>query len=94
MVDFVTERDRREALHETTPEFGEIRRDAPHEIKLESGEAAHETTSDFQQGLHEMTSEFAPKDRPALHETTSELAEDVARRLVEGLRRAKWVRGD
>lgn len=83
-----------DAVHETKPEFGEIRRDAPHEIKLESGEAAHETTSDFQQGLHEMTSEFAPKDRSALHETTSELAEDVARRLVEGLRRAKWVRGD
>lgn len=81
-------------LHETKSEFGEIRRDAPHEIKLESGEAAHEATSDFRQELHEMTSEFAPKDRPALHENTSELAEAVARRLVEGLRRAKWVRGD
>ena len=84
----------REALHETKPEFGEIRRDAPHEIKLESGEAVHETTSDFRQGLHEMTSEFPEIDRPDMHETTSELAEDVARRLVEGLRRAKWVRGD
>ena len=41
-----------------------------------------------------MTSEFPEKDRPALHEATSELAEQVARRLVEGLRRAKWVRGD
>lgn len=84
----------REAPYETKSEFGEIRRGSPHESKSESGDTAHEAELKFRDGLHEMTSEFAPKDRAVLHETTSELAENVARRLVEGLRRAKWVRGD
>lgn len=83
-----------QAVHETKSDFGEIRRDGPHEIKSEFGETVHETTSEFRDSLHEMTSEFPEKDPGGLHETTSELAEDVARRLVEGLRRAKWVRGD
>ena len=84
----------RDTLHETTSEFGEIRRGIPHEIKSEFGDALHESTSEFRDGLHEITSEYPEKDRASLHETTSELAEAVARRLVEGLRRAKWVRGD
>ena len=40
--------------------------------------------------LHEIKPEFGE----TAHEATSELAEAVARRMVEGLRRAKWVRGD
>ena len=39
-------------------------------------------------GLHESKSEVTE----TLHETTSELAERVARELLDGLRRAAWVR--
>ncbi len=84
----------RYGLQETKSDFDGIRRNSPHKTTSDFNEALHETTSDFQQGLHEMTSEFPKKDRAALHETTSELAEAVVRRLVEGLQRAKWVRGD
>ena len=37
---------------------------------------------------HETESEIPEK----MHETTSELAERVARELLDGLRRAAWVR--
>ena len=77
-------------LHESKSDFGEIRRGIPHEIKSEFGDALHETTSEFGGAAHETKSELPN----GLHETTSELAEAVARRLLEGLRRAKWVRGD
>lgn len=67
--------------------------DALHETESEFGESLHETTSEFgeiRRGVpHESKSEFGVR----LHETESELAEKVARRLAEGLRRAKWVRG-
>lgn len=66
-------------MHESKSDFGESRRGIPHESKSEFGDGLHETTSELRNGLHE---------------TASELAEAVARRLVEGLRRAKWVRGD
>ena len=77
-----------EALHETESEFG----DGLHEIKSEfrsgGAEALHEIKSDFRPDgakvLHETKSEFGEN----LHETTSELAEQVAQRLLEGLRRA------
>ena len=68
------------------------------------GVPLHEITSEFGEGVHEITSEFRGRARETAHETTSEfpvglhdttsaLAEAVARRLVEGLRRANWVRG-
>ena len=57
-----------------------------------SGNALHETESEFGAerggGLHESKSERAE----TMHETTSELAERVARELLDGLRRAAWVR--
>lgn len=79
-----------ESLHETKSDFGEIRRGHPHESKSEFGDALHEMASEFDGSARETTSEL----QDGLHETTSELAEAVVRRLVEGLRRAKWVRGD
>ena len=87
------------ALHETESEFG----DGLHEIKSDfrsgGAEALHETESEFGDGLHEIKSDFRPDGAKALHEiksefgenlheTTSELAEQVAQRLLEGLRRA------
>ena len=52
----------------------------------------HETESENGAGsgnaLHESKSEVTE----TLHETTSELAERVARELLDGLRRAAWVR--
>ena len=75
---------RAKALHETESEFG----DGLHEIESEFGDGLHESKSDFRSGeggsMHESKSEF----RDGLHETTSELAEQVAQRLLEGLRRA------
>ena len=52
----------------------------------------HESKSEFgaerAEDLHETESEYTEN----LHETESELAERVARELLEGLRRAAWVR--
>ena len=57
-----------------------------------SGNALHETESENDatggDPLHESKSEVTE----TLHETTSELAERVARELLDGLRRAAWVR--
>ena len=64
----------------------------PHESKSEFREGLHETESEFREGLHETKSEFGENRREVLHETTSELAERVAARLLEGLRRAAAVR--
>ena len=75
-------------LHETTSELP----GSMHESKSEVPEGLHETESDFQEGLHETKSEFGENRREVLHETTSELAERVAARLLEGLRRAAAVR--
>lgn len=95
------------ALHETTSEFGERLPKTVHESKLEFAtdgrqilheansevrEPLHETESDFQNTPHETKSEFDENRREALQETTSELAEQVAQRLLEGLRRAAAVR--
>ncbi|MBP3509451.1 hypothetical protein [Oscillibacter sp.] len=81
-----------EALHETESEV----RETVHEIKSDFAangpQALHETKSDFQNTPHETKSEFDEDRREALHETTSELAEQVAQRLLEGLRRAAAVR--
>lgn len=90
----------RGSLHEIESEIPGIAGRIPHEIKSEFPNMLHETESDFsprsgragpEQPLtaHEIKSEL----QKILHETESELGECVARQLLEGLRRAKWVRG-
>ena len=80
------------SMHESKSEFAADGHQALHESKSEVPEGLHETESDFQEGLHETKSEFGENRREVLHETTSELAERVAARLLEGLRRAAAVR--
>ena len=62
------------------------------EINGRGGANLHESESENGAGsgnaLHEGESEITE----TLHETTSELAERVARELLDGLRRAAWVR--
>ena len=62
------------------------------EINGRDGASLHESESENGAGsgnaLHESKSEVTE----TLHETTSELAERVARELLDGLRRAAWVR--
>lgn len=86
----------RETVHEIKSEFPENRRQRLHETMSEFGgkslEALHETEADFQSAPHEIKSEIDENRRETLHETTSELAEQVAERLLEGLRRAAAVR--
>ena len=57
-----------------------------------SGKALHEGESEITETLHETESENDATGGDPLHETTSELAERVARELLDGLRRAAWVR--
>lgn len=79
-------------LHESESENGAGSGNALHEGESEITETLHETESenDAKGGktLHESKSEVTE----TLHETTSELAERVARELLDGLRRAAWVR--
>ena len=80
------------SLHEITSEDNAKGGKALHESKSEYAEALHETESENDAAggdpLHESKSEVTE----TLHETTSELAERVARELLDGLRRAAWVR--
>ena len=79
-------------LHESESENGAGSGKALHESKSEYAEALHENKSENDAAggdpLHESKSEVTE----TLHETTSELAERVARELLDGLRRAAWVR--
>ena len=79
-------------LHESESENGAGSRNALHESTSEYAEALHENKSENDAAggdpLHESKSEVTE----TLHETTSELAERVARELLDGLRRAAWVR--
>lgn len=79
-------------LHESESENGAGSRNALHESTSEYAETLHETESENDAAggdpLHESKSEVTE----TLHETTSELAERVARELLDGLRRAAWVR--
>lgn len=99
----------REAVHEITSDFPVLTEGRAHETTSELREAVHEITSDFPalrertahettselpESLYETTSESDENRREAVRETASELAERTARLLLEGLRRAKWVRGD
>ena len=80
------------SLHESESENGAGRGNALHEGESEITKTLHETESENGAGsgnaLHESKSEVTE----TLHETTSELAERVARELLDGLRRAAWVR--
>lgn len=79
-------------LHESESENGAGRGNALHEDESEVTETLHENKSENDAAggdpLHESKSEVTE----TLHETTSELAERVARELLDGLRRAAWVR--
>ena len=79
-------------LHESKSENGAGSGNALHETESEITETLHEMKSDLgaERGeeLHEMKSEVTEN----VHETTSELAERVARELLDGLKRAAWVR--
>ena len=79
-------------LHESESENGAGSGKALHEGESEITETLHETESENDatggDPLHESKSEVTE----TLHETTSELAERVARELLDGLRRAAWVR--
>ena len=79
-------------LHESESENGAGSGNALHEGESEITETLHETESENDatggDPLHESKSEVTEM----LHETTSELAERVARELLDGLRRAAWVR--
>lgn len=79
-------------LHESESENGAGGGNALHEGESEITETLHENKSENDatggDPLHESKSEVTE----TLHETTSELAERVARELLDGLRRAAWVR--
>ena len=79
-------------LHESESENGAGSGNALHEGESENMETLHENKSENDAAggdpLHESKSEVTE----TLHETTSELAERVARELLDGLRRAAWVR--
>lgn len=79
-------------LHESESENGAGSGNALHEGESEITETLHESKSENDAAggdpLHESKSEVTE----TLHETTSELAERVARELLDGLRRAAWVR--
>lgn len=79
-------------LHEIKSEFAANGRQSLHEITSEFREPLHETESNFWEAPHEIKSEIGENRRVVLHETTSELAEQVAERLLKGLRRAAMVR--
>ena len=79
-------------LHESESENGVGSGNALHEGESEITKTLHENKSENDaasgESLHESKSEVTE----TLHETTSELAERVARELLDGLRRAAWVR--
>ena len=81
-----------DGLHEGKSEIGGQGRRALHEIKSEYAPELHEMKSETARkgggALHETASESTE----TLHETESELAERLARELLDGLRRAAWVR--
>lgn len=81
-----------DGLHEGKSEIGGQGRGALHEIKSEYAPELHEMKSETARkgggALHETASESTE----TLHETESELAERLARELLDGLRRAAWVR--
>lgn len=86
-----------QVMHETESESREMLPRRMHEIKSEFQEIPsrylHETKSDFRKPMHETESEFGENPPMRVHETESEQAERLAKALLSGLCRAKWVRG-
>lgn len=91
------------ALHEAKSEPEQADMSKLHESESETLKAVHEIKSDFGGGLHEAASESSggtgrkvheckSEFRETMHEITSEFAEQTARLLLEGLRRAYMVR--
>ena len=91
------------ALHEGESEITETLHENKSENDATGGEPLHESESEITETLHENRSEndatggdplheSKSEITEMLHETTSELAERVARELLDGLRRAAWVR--
>ena len=91
------------SLHETESESGAKLHEIRSEITARSGNEVHEITSESEGTMHEMKSDLGAERGEELHEmksevtenvheTTSELAERVARELLDGLKRAAWVR--
>lgn len=98
-----TERGAERDLHEDKSEIAGTMHETKSESAPKSGESLHESTSEYAETLHETESEndaaggdplheSKSEVTETLHETTSELAERVARELLDGLRRAAWVR--
>ena len=98
-----TERGGERDLHEDKSEIAGTMHETKSESAPKSGESLHESTSEYAETLHENKSEndaaggyplheSKSEVTETLHETTSELAERVARELLDGLRRAAWVR--
>lgn len=92
-----------EEVHENRSELTSAEVLMLHEITSEFADELHETTSDFRRGevreMHESESEYREtvhetesEHTEEVHESESERAERVARLLLEGLRRAAWVR--
>lgn len=95
-----TESEFRERVHEAESEFPEGMHETESDFRAERPRALHESKSVFPESLHEVRSEVREtmhesESDPAelLHEYGSELGELAARALLEGLRRARWVRG-
>ena len=79
-------------LHEGESENGAGSGNALHEGESEITKTLHETESENGAGSGNARHESKSEVTETLHETTSELAERVARELLDGLRRAAWVR--
>lgn len=85
-----------EALHETESEIRESVHESKSEAETKTEEGLHEVKSETEmecvESVHEIESERGAERREGVHETESELTERVARGILEGLRRAAWVR--
>lgn len=79
-------------MHEITSEITAQSGNGLHEVRSETAQSVHESKSDFSAEEAGMMHEMKSEQTETVHETTSELAERVARELLEGLKRAAWVR--
>lgn len=79
-------------LHESESENGAGSGNTLHETESEITETLHENKSENDATGGDLLHESKSEVTETLHETTSELAERVARELLDGLRRAAWVR--
>lgn len=81
-----------DGVHEIKSEQRTKKVENLHESESESTGMMHEIKSESAERLHEGESEQRRKSADEPHETESELTERVARALLDGLRRAAWVR--